>query len=80
MWTVRDYLVLHRSKKKMAKRLAVKSICHTMGQPKKGKSPSVAASQIGVTPRCVGMLWAEFCATMSPNVSKTLGRPATCCF
>ena len=61
----------------MAKRLTAKAIRYAMGQLNKGKSPSGVATGIGVTPRHVRRLWTEFCATGSPHVPKTLGRPAT---
>ena len=47
-----------------------------MRQLKKGTSSSVVASEIGVTPRHVRRLWAEFRVTGSPHVPKTPGRPA----
>ena len=60
----------------MAKRLTAKAIRYAIGQLKKGKSPSVVASEIGVTPRHVRRLWTEFRVTGSPHVPKTPGRPA----
>ena len=36
--TVKDYFVLHRSRKKMTKRLTAKAIRYAMGQIKKGAS------------------------------------------
>ncbi len=74
--TVKDYFALHRSKKKMAKRLTAKAIRYAMRQLKKGTSSSVVASEIGVTPRHVRRLWVEFRVTGSPHVPKTPGRPA----
>ena len=59
----------------MAKRLTAKAIRYAMGHLKKGASSSVVASEIGVTPRHVRRLWAEFRATGSPHVPKTPGRP-----
>ena len=76
-WTVKDYFVLHRSRKKIAKRLTAKAIRYAMGQLKKGKSPSAVAAEIGVTARHVRRLWVESCAIGSPHVPKTPGRPAT---
>ena len=61
----------------MAKRLTAKAIRYAMGQLKKGTSSSVVASEIGVTPRHVRRLWAEFRATGFPHVPKTPGRPTT---
>ena len=75
--TVKDYFVLHRSRKKMTKRLTAKAIRYAMGQIKKGTSSSAVAVQIGVTPRHVRRLWAEFCATGSPHIPRMPGRPAT---
>ncbi len=60
----------------MAKRLTAKAIRYAMGRLKKGASSSVVASEIGVTPRHVRRLWAEFRVTGSPHVPKTPGRPA----
>ncbi len=75
--TVKDYFVLHRSRKKMTKRLTAKAIRYAMGQIKKGTSSSAVAVQIGVTPRHVRRLWAEFCATGSPHIPRMPGRLAT---
>ena len=75
--TVKDYFVLHRSRKKMTKRLTAKAIRYAMGQIKKGASSSAVAVQMGVTPRHVRRLWAEFCATGSPHIPRMPGRPAT---
>ena len=61
----------------MTKRLTAKAIRYAMGQIKKGTSSSAVAVQIGVTPRHVRRLWAEFYATGSPHIPKMLGRPAT---
>ena len=61
----------------MTKRLTAKAIRYAMGQIKKGASSSAVAVQIGVTPRHVRRLWAEFCATGSPHIPRMLGRPAT---
>ena len=75
--TVKDYFALHRSRKKMTKRLTAKAIRYVMGQIKKGTSTSAVAVQIGVTPRHVRRLWAEFCATGSLHIPKMTWRPAT---
>ena len=61
----------------MTKRLTAKAIRYAMGQIKKGTSSSSVAVQIGVTPRHVRRLWAEFCATGSPHIPRMPGRPAT---
>ena len=61
----------------MAKRLTSKSILYAMNQFKKGKSKSDVVVEIGVTPRHVRRLWAEFCATGTSHVPKTPGRPTT---
>ena len=61
----------------MTKRLTVKAIRYAMGQIKKSSSSSAVAVQIGVTPRHVRRLWAEFCATGSPHIPRMPGRPAT---
>ena len=53
------------------------AIRYAMGQIKKGASSSAVAVQIGVTPRHVRRLWAEFCATGSPHIPRMPGRPAT---
>ena len=54
--TVKDYFVLHRSRKKMTKRLTAKTIRYAMGQINKGMSSSVAAVQIDMTLRHVRRL------------------------
>ena len=41
---------------------------------KKGNSSSVMTTEIGVTPRHVRRLWAEFCFIGSTHIPKTLGR------
>ena len=64
--TVKDYFVLHRSRKKMTKRLVAKTIRYAMGQIKKGTSSSAVAVQIGATLLHVRRLWAEFRATGFP--------------
>ena len=61
----------------MTKHLTAKTIRHAMGQIKKGTSTSAVAVQIGVTPRHVRRLWAEFCATGSLHIPRMPGRPAT---
>ena len=61
----------------MAKRLTAKAIRYAMGQIKKGMSSSSVAVQIGMTPRHVRKLWAEFCATGSPHIPRMPGRPTT---
>ena len=61
----------------MTKRLTAKAIRYAMGQIKKGTSTSAMAIQMGVTPRHVRRLWAEFCATGSPHIPRMPGRPAT---
>ncbi len=60
----------------MAKRLTAKAIRYAMGHLKKGTSPSVVATEMGVTPRHVRRLWAEFCATGSQHAPKIPGWPA----
>ena len=60
----------------MTKRLTAKAIQYAMAQLKKGRSPSEVAAEVGVTPRHIRRLWAEFCTTGSPHVPLSLGRPA----
>ena len=43
--TVKDYFALHRSRKKMTKRLTAKAIRYAMGQIKKGMSSSAVQSR-----------------------------------
>ena len=62
----------------MTKRLADKAIRYTMMYFKKDKSPSEVATKIGVTPRHVWRLWAEFCLTGSAHVHKTPGVLLAC--
>ena len=47
-----------------------------MAQLKKGRSSSEVAVEVGVTPRHIRRLWAEFCTTGSPHVPLNPGRPA----
>ena len=58
----------------MIKRLASRAIRYAMNQLEKGKRVSVAVSELGVTPRYIRRLRAEFRETGSVYVPRFPGR------
>ena len=60
----------------MTKRLTAKAIRYAMNQLEKGRRASVVAAELGVTPRHIRRLWAEFRETGSAHVPRPPGRPA----
>ena len=59
----------------MAKRLTAKSIRYAINQLEKGRSSSVVAAELGVTPRHIRRLHAEFRKTEHAHVPRPPGRP-----
>ena len=60
----------------MTKRLMAKSIRYAMKQLEKGKSASTVANELGVTPRHIRRLRAEFREIGFAHVPRSAGRPA----
>ena len=60
----------------MTNRLTAKAIRYAMTQLEKGRSASEVAAGVGVTPRHIRRLWAEFCTTGFPHVPQRPGGPA----
>ena len=59
----------------MVTRLTERQIRYAVGQRKEGRSAAAIAGELGVTPRRVRQLWAEFRATGKAHVPPRPGRP-----
>lgn len=74
--TIKEYYALYRSRKKMTKRLTAKVTRYAMKQLEKGRSVSEKAADLGVAPRHIRKLRAEFGETGSAHVLRSPGRRA----
>ncbi len=72
---MKDYLTLYHPHRVKRTRLTEKAVRYVIRQRQKGESSSKIATELGITPRYVRMLWAKFQDTDRIPVPRKAGRP-----